>query len=96
MPGSCCAKPIARTIKIADFEAGLMGLDQAILNVYVAGMKSDEEIQKELLKWVRDFGNYVTPSREEDYKRALLREYKSYVGQLERQSREQDQRSQKR
>ena len=96
MPGSCCAKPITRTIKVADFEAGLIGLDQAILNVYIAGVKGDEEIKNELLKWVRDFGNYVTPSREEDYKRALLREYKTYVEQPGRESKKDDQRSPKR
>jgi len=96
MPGSCCAKPITRTIRVADFEAGLIGLDQAILNVYIAGVTSDEEIKKGLLKWVKDFGNYVTPSREEDYKRALLREYKAYAEQSERESQKGDQRSPKR
>jgi hypothetical protein len=91
VPGSCCAKPITRKIRVADFEAGLIGLDQAILNVYTAGVTSDEEIKKDLLTWVRDFGNYVTPSREQDYKHALLREYKAYV----EQSKKDDQRSPK-
>jgi len=35
MPGSCCAKPVARIIKVAEFEAGLVGLDQALRNVYI-------------------------------------------------------------
>jgi hypothetical protein len=79
MTGSCCAKPVTRIIKVADFEAGIIGLDQALLNVYVAGATVDEAIKKELLHLIRDYGNYVSPSREDDYKHALLREYKSYV-----------------
>jgi|GEM_PF-1868526 len=79
MPGSCCAKPVTRIIKVADFEAGLLGLDQALHNVYIAGANGEEEIKQELLRRIRDFGNYVAPSREEAYKEALLREYKLYL-----------------
>ena len=84
MPGSCCAKPITRIIKVADFEAGLVGLDQALHNVYSAGVNGEEEVKQELLRLIRDFGNYVSPARENDYKQALLREYKSYVAGLQR------------
>jgi hypothetical protein len=96
MPGSCCAKPVTRTIKVGDFEAGLVGLDQALQNVFIAGVKGDEEIKKELLRRVRDFGNYVSGSREDDYKQALLREYKSYVVQVDRKIRKENERPQKR
>lgn len=95
MPGSCCAKPVTRIIKVADFDAGLVGLDQALQNVFIAGVKDDEEIKRELMRWVRDFGNYVSPSREQDYKQALLREYKSYVGKAQREGRREDSGSQK-
>lgn len=95
MPGPCCARPVARIIKVSNVEAGLIGLDQAIQNVFIAGVKDDEEIQKELLRWVRDFGNYVSPSREQDYKQALLREYKSYVEKDQREGRQEDSGSQK-
>ena len=95
MPGSCCAKPVARIIKVANVEAGLIGLDQAIQNVFIAGVKEDEEIKRELMRWVRDFGNYVSPSREQDYKQALLREYKSYVEKAQREGRREDSGSQK-
>jgi len=90
MPGSCCAKPVARIIKVANVEAGLIGLDQAIQNVFIAGVKEDEEIKRELMRWVRDFGNYVSPSREQDYKQALLREYKSYVEKAQREVRQEE------
>ena len=96
MPGSCCAKPVTRIIKVADVEAGLLGLDQALRNVYVSGISNEEEIKQELLRWIRDFGNYVSPSRENDYKQALLREYKIYVVSLQREARQEDAHSQKR
>ena len=84
MAESCCGKPIARIIKVADFEAGLLGLDQALHNVSMSGISNEEEIKQELLRWIRDFGNYISPSREDDYKQALLREYGNYVANLER------------
>jgi hypothetical protein len=96
MPGACCPTPVTRIIKVADFEAGLVGLDQALQNVFIAGVKGDEEIKGELLRWVRDFGNYVSGSREEDYKQALLREYKSYVVHVDREIRKENERPQKR
>jgi hypothetical protein len=96
MPGSCCAKPITRIIKVADFEAGLMGLDQALRNVYLSGVTGEEEIKQELLTLIRDFGNYISPSSEHDYRQALLREYKSYVASLKSEASQQDAQSQKR
>jgi hypothetical protein len=86
MAGSCCGKPVAKIIKVADFEAGLVGLDQALHNVYISGVKGEGEIKQELLRWIRDLGNYVSPSRENDYKQALLREYKNYVVTLQHPS----------
>lgn len=96
MPGSCCAKPITRIIKVAEFEAGLMGLDQALQNVYISGVTGEEEIKQELLRWIRDFGNYVSPSRENDYNEALLREYKNYDANLQREASQKNAQSQKR
>ena len=85
MAPSCCAKPITRIIKVAEFEAGLVGLDQALHNVYISGLEDEAEIQRDLLKWIKDFGNYISPSRENDYRVALLREYKEYVENIGRQ-----------
>jgi hypothetical protein len=81
---------------VAEFEAGLVALDQALRNVYISGVNDEEEIKQELLRWIRDFGNYVSPSRENDYKQALLREYKIYVVSLQREARQESAHSQKR
>jgi hypothetical protein len=65
-----------RIIKVAEFEAGLVGLHQALRNVYISGTVNEDEIQRALLKWIKEFGNYITPSTENDYMKALLREYR--------------------
>ena len=88
MARSCCAKPITRIIKVAEFDAGLLGLDQAIQNVYDSGITDDEGIQRSLLKWIKEFGNYITPSREDDYSKALLREYRNFVTNVQREGEE--------
>ena len=85
MPNACCAKPIVKIIKVDDVEAGLKGLDLAIQNVYLLGLEDEEKLKNELIRWVRDFGNYIAPSREEAYKKALLREYRLFVAEAERQ-----------
>ena len=96
MAGSCCGKPVAKIIKVGDFEAGLIGLDQALHSVYFAGVDGEEEIKHELLRWIRDLGNYVSSSRENDYKQALLREYRNYVANLQREASEKNAQTQKR
>jgi hypothetical protein len=96
MPGSCCGKPVAKIIKVGDLEAGLIGLDQALQNVYSAGVNGEEEVKQELLRLIRDFGNYISPSRESDYKEALLREYGNYVANLQREASQKNAQSQKR
>ena len=85
MGNACCAKPIVKIIKVADVEAGLNGLDLALQNVYLLGLDDDEKLKNELLRWIRDFGNYVAPGREGVYKDALLREYKLFVAEMEQQ-----------
>ena len=79
MVRSCCAKPIAKIIKVRDFEAGIVGLETAIQNVYESGIKDEEQAKAELLRFVKEFGNYVTPDTDADYKDALWREYEKYV-----------------
>lgn len=81
---TCCAKPVARIIKIGDVEAGLMGLDDAFRNVLAANIGNEDELARTLLAWLRKCGNYVAPSREEEYKKALLREYKAFEEKLQR------------
>lgn len=82
MTGSCCGKPIATIIKVDDFEAGIAGLETVLQNVFVSGIKDEEQIKAELLRWVKELGNYISPGSEELYKEALLREYKKRINIL--------------
>jgi len=79
MPRSCCTKPVARIIKVAEFEVGLVGLDQALRNVYTSGATDEEQIKRDLLQWAREFGNYISPVNEFEYKQALMNEYRKFV-----------------
>jgi hypothetical protein len=87
LANACCAKPIATIIQVGDFLAGIVGLEKAIQNVYILRLTDEQQIKNDLLQRVRDFGNYVTPSTEEDYKRALFREYKLYLNAIEQATR---------
>lgn len=84
MARACCSKPIARIIKVAEFEAGLFGLDEALCKVFHSGAENEEEIKAALLQWIRAYGNYIAPSRENDYKAALMREYREYAAHAHR------------
>ena len=79
MSGSCCGRPIATIIKVGDCEAGITGLEEAIQNAYRSGVTDTEQIKSELIRWVKEFGNYISPGTEDKYKEALLREYKNYA-----------------
>jgi hypothetical protein len=85
MGSSCCAKPIVRIIKVDDVDAGMKGLDLAIQNVYLMDLDDEEKLKSELVRCVRDFGNYIAPSREAAYKEALLREYNLFVAEVQQQ-----------
>ncbi len=79
MAKSCCGKPIARIIRVRDFEAGIVGLDTAMQNVYRLGIKEKEQVETELLRSIKEYGNYITPDTEVDYKEALWREYQRFI-----------------
>ena len=79
MSKSCCVKPIAKIIKVGTFDAGIIGLEETLKLVYTSDVKDEEQIKTELLRLVREFGNYISPGTEPDYKDALLREYRKFV-----------------
>ena len=83
MSGSCCGRPLATIIKVGDFEAGISRLEETLRRVYAAGIDDEERIKSELLRWVKEFGNYISLGTEEEYKEALLREYKKYAAMIE-------------
>jgi len=79
MSKSCCVKPIAKIIKVGTFEAGIVGLETALKTVYTSGVKDEEQIKAELLRLAKEFGNYISPGTESDYKDALFREYRKFI-----------------
>jgi len=91
MPGPCCGTPVAKIIKVGNVNVGIVGLENALQNAYLSGVKDEGELAKDLLSWIKDFGNYVAPSREEDYKQALLAEYRKFCAAIERESKTQEQ-----
>jgi hypothetical protein len=76
---SCCVKPIAKIIKVGTFDAGIIGLEESLKRVYTSGVKDEEQIKTELLRLVKDFGNYIASGTETDNKDALLREYRKFI-----------------
>jgi hypothetical protein len=53
--------------------------------VYLTQAGADEgDLAEALLQGIKA-NNYVTPSREEAYKQALLREYRRFVAQVEKE-----------
>ncbi len=79
MESSCCGKPATTIIRVADFDAGIVGLENAFISVSASGAERDEDLMNELLREARKLGNYISPSREDDYKKALLGEYRAYI-----------------
>lgn len=75
----CCRKPIATIIKVGELDVGILGLEQAMHNVYRSSVNDDDEITRDLLKLVKEYGNFISHTREHEYEKALLREYKKYV-----------------
>jgi small redox-active disulfide protein 2 len=67
-------------LTIGGIKVGLIELDRALAQVADECLGSDDEIADRLLALVRD-ANYVTPSRTEDYRRALLKEFKRRRGE---------------
>lgn len=66
-------------VSIEGMKVGLIGLEGAIEQVKEMNLADDEEIKAQLLEKVKA-QNYVPSSREEDYARALLRQYKKTLG----------------
>jgi hypothetical protein len=83
MSTSCCVKPTAKIIKVGTFDAGIIGLEESLKHVYTSGVKDEEQIKMELLRLVKEFGNYIAPGTESDYKDALSREYRKFLEKTE-------------
>jgi len=79
----CCAAAAARMIKKlvlpGGLQVGISNLENILKEVAQLKLADDEAIKKELLERVKIY-NYVPPSAESDYSKALLNEYKKLSG----------------
>ncbi len=78
----CCAAAAARMIKklaLPGGEVGIVNLDNILKEVADLKLADDATIKKELLKRAKIY-NYVAPSAEADYSKALLSEYENLLG----------------
>ena len=79
----CCPAAGAKLLKkltLADgSQVGILHLEEILKEVADLKLADDEAIKKELLKRVK-IHNYVAPTAEVDYSKALLGEYKKYLG----------------
>lgn len=64
-----------KKIPIEGKETGIDRLDWILLDVYRRNFGNDETITDELIKRVRQF-NYIPTKKMDEYRAALLREYK--------------------
>lgn len=69
-----------RQIRVAGVKVGIVGLDEILEQVAEESINTDEEIAGRLLDLVRQV-NYVLPSKEQEYRQALLREFKRSRGE---------------
>jgi hypothetical protein len=83
MSKSCCVKPIAKIIKVGTFDAGIIGLEAVLKNVYTSGVKDEEQIKTELLRLVKEYGNYIASGTECEYEDALFGEYQKYLKSIQ-------------
>jgi len=78
----CCAAAAARMIKklaLPGGEVGIVNLENILKEVGDLKLVDNEAISKELLRRVKIY-NYVAPSAEADYVKALLGEYQKQFG----------------
>lgn len=74
------SNPGVKIIRVGKGRVGLSGLEDAFKEVRNQAPGSDEKTAEMLLKRIRK-ENYITSVSEEQYKKALLREYRKYFGE---------------
>ncbi len=75
----CCSKPSDDVVQIGigDDTIGLIALNQIFEQLRVLGRPPDRSVEDELLLMV-GAQNYISKSCEDEYREALLREYRKY------------------
>ncbi len=81
----CCAKPSDEVVQIGigDDTIGLIALNQIFEQLRVLGRPPDRSVEDELLLMV-GARNYIPRSCEDEYRDALLREYRKYCEKKEK------------
>ncbi len=84
----CCPAAAARMIKKlilpGGFEVGIVNLEDILKEVANLKLADDSAIKKELLQRVKIY-NYVAPDADEDYSKALLKEYERQCAEIQRE-----------
>lgn len=81
----CCSKPSDQVVQIGigDDTIGLIALNQIFEQLRLLGRPPDKSVEDELLLMV-GARNYIPKSCEEEYRAALLREYRKYCEKKEK------------
>ena len=67
-------------VKIGTYSVGVIGLTRVLAEVRALDITDEEEIKSEILARVRE-SNYIADEAEDDYARALFREYRRFLGE---------------
>ncbi len=82
----CCPAAAARMVKKLalpnGFQVGILNLEDIFKEVADLKLADNEAIKKELLRRVKIY-NYVAPAADNDYSKALLKEYKRQYGKIQ-------------
>jgi hypothetical protein len=76
-PRCCGGNWLVRQIQIGEAPVGLVGLDDALRQLFSSGRLPGPEVSEVLLAAMRA-RNYVARGDEDNYRAALLREYTAY------------------
>ncbi|WP_018084267.1 thioredoxin family protein [Desulfurispora thermophila] len=88
MAGCCDPRaPKAIPLLVNGRQVGIVGLEQAVLEVQSKGMIDEDQIAGELLRLVKQ-KNYVPESAAEHYRQALLAYYRQYGQKVNMQNQE--------
>lgn len=74
-------EPKISQIRVGDHRIGLRDLDEALERVRSKNVSDEEELKRTLVEEVRNMKNYIPASAEAEYERALLREYRRFLGE---------------
>jgi small redox-active disulfide protein 2 len=74
-------EPKISQIKVEGNRIGLRDLDEALQSVASRGLSDDGKLERTLIEEVRNRKNYIASAAEAKYGRALLREYREFLGQ---------------